>query len=393
MEGSVFTWGSNSRGQLGVGDDRIVPSVVKIQNLGKNHRYVAAKGNLSYILDSNGQVQRWPNFDAENEQHIFTPRIMEIKNKNVSFKSISCGENFLVALSNNGSVFTQGYNSVGQLGHGDKKDRGSLCIVKYFLDHNDKIAQVSAGGSHVVAKSTHGGIFSWGYNKWGQLGNGSNHDQYLPKFLRISHYPSNLFKVQSVQAGYNSTHVLCEDNNVFIAGYNTMTANDENMFLLLDWKAKLMKSTIDPPFGPVKIMTKWSKCLQVTYLILADFRGLDFSQKEKQNFCTRLSNNWEDSYDQIVPFIDSDLLMEYNDRTTPQKKDTDHISSPVREDQKTAKKPVSKAKNAASDKKSPIKFKTDSNFKEKLDSFVATGSVKKRGLKVDTNKSSNKKTK
>jgi len=134
-----------------------------------------------------------------------------------------------------------------------------------------------------------------------------------------------------------------DDNQVFFAGYDTMKANDSLYFIPLDWKAKLVKSGTDIPFKPIKIMTKWSKSVSVTYLVLADFRDQDKSEREMQNFCTRLAEAWEDNYNQTIPFIETDLLSEYNDRTTPKKeyassKKPEQIATPVTEHQKTLKK-------------------------------------------------------
>lgn len=395
----MYSWGSNSQGQLGVGDERTVGSIVKLESLGKGNRCVSAKGNQSYIIDNCGLVQKWPNWDAENQDNVYNPTILEMRNQNVQFKSISCGEDFMVALSYVNCVYSTGVNKVGQLGLGDKKDRSGLVMVKYFIDHGDKISQISAGGSHVIARNMHGGLFSWGYNKHGQLGTGGTVDQYLPKYLRIPHYVNNIFKVQSVQAGYSSSHILMEDNQVFFAGYDTMKANDNVYFIPLDWKTKLVKSATDIPFKPVKIMTKWSKSVSVTYLVLADFRDTGKSEKEMYNFCSRLANAWEDNYNQIIPFIETDLLSEYNDRTTPKKevassKKSEQMASPVKEHQKTVKK--STALKNSGVKGSANKFNTNSDLKNKIDDFVQTGSLKKKGsgLKVNTgNKSSSKKIK
>lgn len=140
----------------------------------------------------------------------------------------------------------------------------------------------------------------------GQLGTGSKFDSNLPKYLRIPYYTNNMFKVASVQAGFYSTHLLIEDQNVFFSGMNTMTCSDETLFKILDWKARLFKSKGELPFAPIKLYTKWSKSLQVTYMVFVDYRGSDMSAKEKEEFAKKLNETWEIDYDQTIPFIDSE---------------------------------------------------------------------------------------
>jgi len=55
-------------------------------------------------------------------------------------------------------------------------------------------------------------------------------------------------------------------------------------------------------------------------MVFVDYRGEDISHKEKAEFAKRLGESWEVDYNQTIPFIDSDLVNEYADRTSPLKK-------------------------------------------------------------------------
>jgi alpha-tubulin suppressor-like RCC1 family protein len=229
QQGNVYTWGSNAHGELGVGDDRLVSGLVHLENQGMGWRSCAAKGKTSYLINSLGQAYKWPNTEFSDEEMRFTPQLLEISNSKVKFTSLSAGNNFMLGLTTNGSVFAHGKNTHGQLGLGDFKDRSGFVFVRYFGDHGDKIGQVSCGHAHVIAKSQVGGIFSWGFNMNGQLGNGCKKDTNLPKFLRIAGYQNNIFRVRSVQAGYSQSFVLCDDEQVFFSGQNGMTGQDESL--------------------------------------------------------------------------------------------------------------------------------------------------------------------
>ena len=41
-------------------------------------------------------------------------------------------------------------------------------------------AMLSAGGSHTVAIKKDGTLWAWGFNWWGQLGDGTNEDKNIP---------------------------------------------------------------------------------------------------------------------------------------------------------------------------------------------------------------------
>lgn len=68
-------------------------------------------------------MYRWPNLDAENEDEMFTPQILELRDHSVRFINISCGHDFVMGISASNLVYGQGVNKNGQLGLGDHKYR------------------------------------------------------------------------------------------------------------------------------------------------------------------------------------------------------------------------------------------------------------------------------
>ena len=86
-----------------------------------------------------------------------------------------------ITLVGNGSLFSWGYNYYGQLGDGTTTDRQSPVSVNMGGVLNGKnITQISAGYYHTIALSTDGFIFSWGENNYGQLGDGTTTDRSSP---------------------------------------------------------------------------------------------------------------------------------------------------------------------------------------------------------------------
>ena len=83
--------------------------------------------------------------------------------KNISEKlewiQIECGTWYTVGLTKNGEVFSWGDNRYGQLGHGDEKERRVPTKVA-GLD-GIVIIKVSCGGHHTAALTDKGEVLTW----------------------------------------------------------------------------------------------------------------------------------------------------------------------------------------------------------------------------------------
>lgn len=106
------------------------------------------------------------------------------------------GCSFTVALTSTGSVLTWGDNSFGQLGNGTSGGRSTV-PVKVSLPSGTKVTQVRAGCLHALALTSTGRVLAWGYNFFGQLGDGLNTDSNVPVFVDM---PQGV-KVKAITAG------------------------------------------------------------------------------------------------------------------------------------------------------------------------------------------------
>jgi alpha-tubulin suppressor-like RCC1 family protein len=77
---------------------------------------------------------------------------------------ISAGYSHSLAVKSDGTVWSWGYNSYGQLGNGTTTQRASPVRVQGLTG----IVAVSAGGQHSLALASDGTIWAWGWNYYGQ---------------------------------------------------------------------------------------------------------------------------------------------------------------------------------------------------------------------------------
>ncbi|XP_021276048.1 ultraviolet-B receptor UVR8 [Herrania umbratica] len=101
--------------------------------------------------------------------------------------AVAAGEAHTLALSGDGCVYSWGRGMFGRLGTGSESD-GHFPVRVKFQNSELKFIAVAAGAYHSLALADDGSVWSWGYNIYGQLGvNGENSSapQLLERFLEL----------------------------------------------------------------------------------------------------------------------------------------------------------------------------------------------------------------
>lgn len=167
--GNVWTWGCN---MTGVGpnstNDIITPERVPISNV----KAISAGAFHSLALKDDGTVWAWGNNDhgeLGDGTNITSYIPVMVKGLN-DVMAIDAATFYSVALKKDGTVWEWGRND-GRLGIGETSDLGAIYPTpqKVLIDH---VKAISAGTSHTLALKDDGTVWSWGYNFNGQLGNG-----------------------------------------------------------------------------------------------------------------------------------------------------------------------------------------------------------------------------
>eukprot|EP01046_Picozoa_sp_COSAG06_P014773 COSAG06_NODE_926_length_11497_cov_60.540216_2_plen_385_part_00 len=137
--------------------------------------------------------------------------------------SICAGSYHAGIITLSGAVFMFGWNNWYQLGDGTTTDRHTPVEVTALGADN---AQLAAGFGFTVARKVGGGVWSWGYNRYGQIGDGTTTTRQSPYHI-ASLGDDNAF----VAARYGGNIVMKSDGRVFGWGYNVnhqITAENES---------------------------------------------------------------------------------------------------------------------------------------------------------------------
>ncbi len=186
-DGSVWAWGANASGQLGDGAtaDRSAP--VRVSGL-SGVTAIAAGAAHSLALRSDGTVWAWGSNgfgqlgDGTTTDRHAPVRVAGLKD---SIGIIAAGGDHSFAIDRSvqtNELWAWGLNNEGQLGDGSTTDRHTP-VARQFLGAGDveaaKIA-VAAGGEFSLALENDGTVWSWGYNGDGELGDDSTANRDAP---------------------------------------------------------------------------------------------------------------------------------------------------------------------------------------------------------------------
>src|SRR5439155_26386902 len=93
----------------------------------------------------------------------------------LSFAAISAAQSSC-GLTTSGAAYCWGFNKWGQLGNGTTTNSATPVPVSGGLTFE----AISAGGQQSCGLTTGGVAYCWGWNARGQLGNGTTTDRYTP---------------------------------------------------------------------------------------------------------------------------------------------------------------------------------------------------------------------
>jgi len=175
LNAGLWAWGYNNFGELGNGTVTLYSSPIQVGIL-TNWKQVSCGQQHTAAVKTNGTLWTWGyNFYGQlgnNTTTIHYSSPIQI-GSGTNWKQVACcgGGNYTAAIKTDGTLWAWGDNRFGQLGNNDPALVNQNSPVQVGTLTNWK--QVACGYYHIEAIKTDGTLWAWGYNAYGQLGNGT----------------------------------------------------------------------------------------------------------------------------------------------------------------------------------------------------------------------------
>ena len=199
-DGSLYAWGNNRNGQLGLGDN--------------TSKY--------YAYDDNQKI----NIPDKISELIGLEDVTYDKSNRITISKIS-----LYAITENGELYAWGDNSDGQLGIGNTDNQtkpvkvtGITGKIKQLITFQHyHYGEAFFDYFSVYALTEDGSLYAWGYNSKGLLGVGDKMDRNTPTKVNLPGM------VKEIMHNSNSVYTILEDGSLYAWDYNTPTPTKINL--------------------------------------------------------------------------------------------------------------------------------------------------------------------
>jgi alpha-tubulin suppressor-like RCC1 family protein len=195
--GSVYCWGSNTKGQLGIGSTVEKLRPVRVRALGTGVRNIRAGSEHSCALMGDRSVRCWgSNFEGQVGDGTLVDRLSPTRVPGVGtgVQGLGAGLWSTCALTSTRAMKCWGSNFYGQLGSGDF----NLSSVPVdVLGLTSGVQFMSLGWAHACAVRS-GALFCWGRSSAGAVGSGLPVGSNTPMATAVPEFTSG---VEAVGAG------------------------------------------------------------------------------------------------------------------------------------------------------------------------------------------------
>jgi alpha-tubulin suppressor-like RCC1 family protein len=194
-DGTLWTWGDNSYGQLG--DNTITQRSSPVQTIafGTNWKNVACGFTNTAAIKTDGTLWVWGrNYSGGLGDNTTTHRSSPVQTvaSGTNWKQVFAGYQYIAAIKTDGTLWTWGQNYVGQIGDNTGISKSSPVQT---ITRGTNWKQVFAGYNHTAAIKNDGTLWAWGFNGNGELGDNTNLGKSSP--------------VQTIVFGTNWKQVSC----------------------------------------------------------------------------------------------------------------------------------------------------------------------------------------
>jgi alpha-tubulin suppressor-like RCC1 family protein len=233
-DGRLYAWGSNTYGQLGnsanLGTSTPNPTPTAITLAGASGRVAGAAGgeDVTLALTSSGQVYSFGNNVLgelgrglnDGGQDVLRPLPAKVPLPG-PVRTIAAGEFQGLAVTTADRLFAWGENSHGQLGVSTNAGTETpvTAPVQVPLTHTGRFTSVAAGGEHTLVLTSTGEVFSFGNNRYGQLGRPAPAAGFDASPALV-HFPGLSGTIVAIAAGQEHSLALSSSGQLYAFGDN-----------------------------------------------------------------------------------------------------------------------------------------------------------------------------
>ena len=160
-----------------------------------------------------------------------------------------------LALKSDGTVWAWGADTYGELGDGS----GNVCGTQQEIQDNvpgkvdcslprminiTGVQAIAAGNSHSFAVKNDGTVWSWGYNAWGTLGDGTRTNRHEPVQVSL------VSDVKAVVGGGHHSYAVTNSGSTRIAPFAGASARGWPRSAASAIRSETMATDVGPPPAP-----------------------------------------------------------------------------------------------------------------------------------------------
>jgi alpha-tubulin suppressor-like RCC1 family protein len=219
---NLYAWGDNAAGQLGdgtTGDQArpeeitpapgVTPTTIAASGLGEAAYAIGSNGNL-YAWGDNGHGQLGDGTTNDAD----APEVSTLA-PGVHATAITSGYLSAFAIGSDGNLYGWGDNEGGQLADGTTTQHNTPEVIS--LPHGVHPTAIAATYDSAYAIGDDGLLYAWGYNDYGELGDGTTNSSDTPELITLA---AGVTPLAVAGRATENVYAIGSDHNLYAWGNN-----------------------------------------------------------------------------------------------------------------------------------------------------------------------------